>query len=81
VTTIHSGHLWLLLVLLASFALYFVPTIVAVTRQSHMLAAVVVVNVLLGWTFIGWVVALVMAVLRPAVVSAPPLPYMPSGPV
>jgi hypothetical protein len=44
--------------------------------------AVAVVNVLLGWTLIGWVVALVMAVMRPSVVVAPPPPpYVPSGPL
>jgi hypothetical protein len=80
-TTIQPGHVWLLFFLLVSFVLYFVPTIVAVARQSHLLAAVAVVNVLLGWTFIGWVVAFVMAVMRPTVVSAPPPPYMASGPL
>ncbi|MEA2370417.1 MAG: hypothetical protein QOH12_811 [Solirubrobacteraceae bacterium] len=41
--------------------LYFVPTVVAVKRAHHQLSAILIVNVFLGWTFIGWVVALAMA--------------------
>lgn len=43
------------------WALYLTPTIVAVTRKHHQKGAIIVINVLLGWTFIGWVVALAMA--------------------
>ena len=40
--------------------LYLVPTLVAVLRGKRHPGAVIVVNLLLGWTFIGWVVALAM---------------------
>ena len=42
-------------------AIYLAPTIVAIVRK-HREAQVAVLNVLLGWTFVAWVVALVMAV-------------------
>ena len=42
--------------------LYFVPTIVAVMRHVPNTGSVFVINLLLGWSFIGWVVALAMAV-------------------
>jgi hypothetical protein len=41
-------------------AVYFLPFIVALLR-SHNPGGVFVVNLLLGWTLIGWAVALVMA--------------------
>ncbi|HEY5197592.1 MAG TPA: superinfection immunity protein [Solirubrobacteraceae bacterium] len=41
--------------------LYFVPTAVAVKRAHHQLPAILIVNVFLGWTFLGWVIALAMA--------------------
>lgn len=41
--------------------LYFLPMIVAIRRQHHQKGAIIVINLLLGWTFIGWVVALAMA--------------------
>lgn len=41
--------------------LYFTPTFVGMVRGKRNIGTVVVVNALLGWTVIGWVVALAMA--------------------
>lgn len=49
----------LLLAALFSVALYFLPTFIASYRNHARLSVIVVVNILLGWTFIGWIVALV----------------------
>lgn len=40
---------------------YFLPTIVAVARKVSDRGSVTVINLFLGWTLIGWVVALAMA--------------------
>ena len=40
---------------------YFLPTIVAVVRKVTNQGSVAVINFFLGWTLIGWVVALAMA--------------------
>jgi uncharacterized RDD family membrane protein YckC len=40
---------------------YFVPSIVAVVRKVPKVGAVAVVNTFVGWTVIGWAVALYMA--------------------
>jgi hypothetical protein len=40
--------------------IYFLPSIVAYGRKNHT-AAIVALNLFLGWTVIGWVIALVMA--------------------
>ncbi len=53
-------------------ALYFIPTIVAGHRHVTNVGSIAVINVFLGWTFIGWVVALAMACR-----SAPPRPPAP----
>ena len=45
---------------------YFLPFIVALWRSHRQSAAIFVLNLLLGWTFIGWAVALVWAVTRPS---------------
>ena len=42
--------------------LYFAPSIVALIREHHNKAPIIVINLFLGWTFLGWVVALAMAV-------------------
>ena len=41
--------------------LYFLPSIVAVCRRKRSDLAIGVLNLFLGWTLIGWVVALVWA--------------------
>jgi hypothetical protein len=39
--------------------LYFIPAIVASCRGHHNSGAIFALNLLLGWTFVGWVGALV----------------------
>ena len=49
---------------LLMLALYFLPTIIVLLRRNHSMAAVVLVlNVLLGWTFLGWLIALVLSLV------------------
>jgi hypothetical protein len=45
---------------------YFVPTFVAFYRQHHNRLAIFVLNLLLGWSFIGWACALVWALTKQA---------------
>jgi hypothetical protein len=42
-------------------SLYFLPTILAVLRNASGMGGVFVVNMFLGWTFIGWIIALAWA--------------------
>ena len=58
-----------LLIWLAVLSAYCAPAIVAWTRHAPHRGWVTAVNVLLGWTVAGWIVALVMAMRdpRPAV--------------
>ena len=48
-----------LLLLALVIALYFVPWLVAVSRKHNNAGAIAVLNIFLGWTFLGWVAALV----------------------
>jgi len=41
------------------FAAYFAPTIIAVVRRHHNAAAIAMLNILLGWTLLGWIIAFV----------------------
>lgn len=75
------GVLFIVIVIVA-IAAYFIPTIVAVLRHVPNVGSIGVLNALLGWTFIGWVVALAMAAR-----STPPVQQVniygqqpPSGP-
>lgn len=40
---------------------YFLPAVVAFKRNHTNKVAILVLDILLGWTFIGWVIALVWA--------------------
>ena len=54
-------HLLFALFLLPFGALHFLPTIVAAIRQSRHTMLIFFLNLLLGWTVIGWVLLLVWA--------------------
>lgn len=41
--------------------IYLVPTLIANINRHRNRTAILVLNIFLGWTFIGWVVALVWA--------------------
>lgn len=44
---------------------YFIPTIVAIGRKHASAGGIIVLNVLLGWSVIGWIVALAWAFSSP----------------
>jgi Superinfection immunity protein len=43
------------------FVMYFLPSIIALARSKRDLISIFILNFLLGWTAIGWVIALVWA--------------------
>ena len=43
---------------------YFVPTLVAMSRNTKRIGGIIVVNIFLGWTLLGWVGAFVWAVIE-----------------
>jgi len=43
------------------FVLYFLPSIVAFARGKRDAVSILILNFFLGWTAIGWVIALVWA--------------------
>lgn len=47
--------------LLAWFVLYWLPTIVAVARHTNSALGIAVLNLVFGWTGIGWILAMIWA--------------------
>lgn len=74
------------LILVALVGLYGLPSFYAAFRQTSMMAVILVLNLLLGWTIVGWFAALALAALLPPVVGRQPVPAAapsdptPSGP-
>ena len=82
-----GGSEWvLLLLMLAAIPLYFLPAIVANSRKHSNSGPILVINLLLGWTFLGWVGALVWALSSTGVqgptvvVNNASLPYFQESP-
>ena len=53
----------IIVMILPSLAVYFVPTIIAIARRVRNITAIVLLNIFAGWTFIGWVIALVWSII------------------
>jgi hypothetical protein len=52
------------------FLMYFLPTIIALARSKRDTTAILLLDLFLGWTMIGWVVALVWAAKTDAPIMA-----------
>jgi putative effector of murein hydrolase LrgA (UPF0299 family) len=52
--------------LILALLLYFVPSVVGFARDHHNKWAIFALNLLLGWTFLGWIGALVWSLTRPS---------------
>ncbi len=53
-----------LIIIICLVLIYFLPTILANKRNHKNVPAIFVINFFLGWTLIGWVVALAWAVME-----------------
>lgn len=49
-------------VLVLAALVYFLPTVIALARGHHNGFAIFLTNLLLGWTMIGWLIALIWSV-------------------
>jgi hypothetical protein len=52
------------------FVMYFLPSIIALARSKRDLLAIFLLNFFLGWSVIGWVVALVWSIKADAAGAA-----------
>ena len=69
------GFVVVLAIFVAAVALYFLPAIIAAKRDHHQADAIGLLNLFLGWTFLGWVVALVWSATE---VKSGPTPESPT---
>jgi hypothetical protein len=67
----------IVVIFVVAFVIHFLPAFIAGSRHVRSFWWIVLINIFLGWTFIGWVVALVWALRdEPAFVR----PYMQAPP-
>jgi len=55
---------WLVVLVPLFLIAYFIPFFVAVGRKHRFITAIGLINLLLGWTLIGWLAAMIWAVNR-----------------
>ncbi|CAC9605580.1 hypothetical protein [uncultured Gammaproteobacteria bacterium] len=53
------------LVLIILLVIYFIPVIIASGREHPSTGAIFILNLLLGWTLLGWVFAIVWSFTNP----------------
>ena len=53
-----------LLLIVSIFVFYFLPALIAFLRQHKNKLAIFLLNLLLGWTILGWVGSLVWSVTK-----------------
>ncbi len=51
---------------LVGLAIYLLPTIIALVRHAKSSLGIILVNILAGWTFVGWIIALVWSLTSPS---------------
>lgn len=52
------------ILILAGIVLYFLPTIIAAQRHTQHAGGIVAVNFFFGWTVLGWLAALIWAIVE-----------------
>ncbi len=73
---LHSEH-WLFIpaiplsILAILFIPYFVPSIIAFARKHSNAVPILLLNIFLGWTFLGWIAALVWSLTTPSETRTP----------
>ena len=65
-----EGEIVELIIILILLVVYFLPTIVALNRSHKSTGAIFFLNLLLGCTLLGWVVAFVWSFTNPTQVVA-----------
>jgi hypothetical protein len=68
-----------MLMFLVGAALYLSPTALAVHRDCKATAWIIVLNILLGWTVVGWMIALSWAAWGKARTAPPTIPAPPGA--
>jgi hypothetical protein len=61
-----AGGGLIILILLTAIAIWLIPGLVALARSHHNCVSIWLVTIFLGWSFIGWVIALVWAFSNPS---------------
>lgn len=51
----------LTIIMFIGIVIYLVPSLLAILRHNQKIGVIALINIFLGWSIIGWIVALVMS--------------------
>jgi hypothetical protein len=61
------AFIFLFLIVILLLAVYLLPTIIAKwNKDCQNIAAIFIINFVFGWTLLGWVTAMIMALWKPS---------------
>ena len=69
-----EGYIMLVVIFIVGFVLYFLPSVVGNKKSNRW--AIFMLNLLAGWTLVGWIVALVWACTAEPPASPPVIPVV-----
>ena len=49
-------------IVLILITLYFIPSIIAIKKRHKDLSKILMINIFLGWTIVGWIISLVIVI-------------------
>jgi len=64
-----------LLLIFLAFTFYFIPTAIAHQRRAQHFTGIFLINLVFGWTVLGWIAALIWAIVE----KTDDLPQIPPG--
>ena len=62
-TMSNTGSIYFIIISVAGLVLYVLPTIIAFIRKKRNVGAIFMLNILLGWTCLGWFGALIWSLM------------------
>lgn len=66
-----AGLIFILIGAALALGIYFLPTLIAYKRHATGFKRILVLNLLLGWTLVGWIITLLAAIVNPRRGSLP----------
>lgn len=55
---------WTIIIIVGGLAFYFLPILIAMNRNCLHSGAIGVINTFFGWTILGWIAALIWAIVE-----------------
>lgn len=52
----------MIVIVLVFIVLYLFPSVIAIKKKHKDLIKILIINIFLGWTIVGWIISLVLAI-------------------